>query len=81
MANNRQQAWTDYRRTGKNNSRYDLNDYDEIAAITGWNCARNEGRAQAFRDYHRTGENHSEYDLNDPDFVNSVLKDGNYPRR
>lgn len=73
MAQKRKEAWDEYRRTGVNNSNFDLNDRDEIAAITGWNCARDKGRADAFRNYHRTGVNHSEYDLNDYDQVNSIL--------
>lgn len=73
MAKNRKEAWDAYRRTGKNTSRFDLNDYDEIAAITGWDCARDKGRAQAFRDYHRTGINHTEYDLTDHDQIRSIF--------
>ena len=78
MKKTRTDAWSEYRRTGRNNSEYDLNDYDEIAAHTGWNCARDKGRAEAFREYHRTGVNHSEYDLNDRDFIKSVLRDVRY---
>lgn len=73
MARNRKEAWCEYHRTGQNNSKYDLNDYDEIAAITGWDCARDKGRADAFRRYHETGENHSNYNLNDPDRIASIL--------
>ena len=73
MAKRRKDAWGAYRRTGVNNSKFDLNDQDEIAAITGWNCERDKGRADAFRKYHRTGVNHSEYDLTDHDQVNSIL--------
>ncbi|MBD5175394.1 MAG: hypothetical protein HDT06_06200 [Bacteroidales bacterium] len=75
MAKNRKDAWDEYRRTGVNNSNFDLNDRDEIAAITGWNCARDKGRADAFRKYHRTGVNHSEYDLTDHDQISSILND------
>lgn len=78
MKKTRTDAWSEYRRTGRNNSEHDLNDYDEIAARTGWNCARNEGRAEAFREYYRTGVNNSEYDLNDRDFIESVLRDVRY---
>lgn len=73
MTKNRKEAWDAYRRTGVNNSDYDLNDRDEIAAVTGWNCARDRGRAEAFRNYHRTGVNNSEYDLNDRDRAMSML--------
>lgn len=78
MGKTRTDAWSEYRRIGRNNSRYDLNDSDEVAARTGWNCARDKGRAEAMRKYYRTGVNHSEYDLNDRDFVMSVLKDVKY---
>ena len=73
MAQKRKDACDEYRRTGVNNSNFDLNDRDEIAAITGWNCERNKGREDAFRDYHRTGVNNSEYDLNDRDLTMSIL--------
>ena len=78
MKKTRTDAWREYRRTGHNNSEYDLNDYDEIATRTGLNCARDKGRAEAFREYYRTGVNHSEYDLNNRDFIKSVLKDVRY---
>lgn len=75
MTKNRKKAWDEYRRTGINKSNFDLNDRDEIAAITGWDCARNKGRAEAFRNYHRTGVNHSEYDLTDHDQIRSIFSD------
>lgn len=78
MAKNRKEAWDEFRRTGVNNSNFDLNDRDEIAAITGWNCARDKGRVDAFRNYHRTGVNNSEYDLNDRDQIKSILDDLKY---
>ena len=80
MTKTRKEAWDEYRRTGLNNSRFDLNDYDEIAAITGWDCARDKGRSEAFRDYHRTGVNHSEYDLTDHDQIASILDDRKHRR-
>ena len=70
---NRADAYKNYIRTGRNDSQYDLNDYDEIAAITGWNVGRNPGRVEAFKEYHRTGENRSNYNLNDLDFLKAVL--------
>lgn len=73
MDKSRKEAWDGYHRTGKNKSSHFLIDFDEFAAISGWDCARNEGRAQAFRDYHRTGQNNSEYDLNDWDRTESML--------
>lgn len=73
MNKSRKEAWDRYRRTGVNKSNYDLNDRDEIAAITGWDCANDKGRASAFHDYHRTGVNRSEYNLNDFDQMNSIL--------
>lgn len=33
----RKEAWEEYMKTGENHSEHDLNDYDQIAAITGWN--------------------------------------------
>ena len=75
MAKSRKDAWDEFRRTGRNKSNFDLNDRDEIAAITGWNCARDKGRAEAFRNYHRTGVNHSEYDLTDHDQIRSIFGD------
>lgn len=75
MKKTREDAFCEYRRTGRNRSEFDLNDPDEVAALTGWNCARNEGRANAFSDYYHVGVNHSEYDLNDRDFINSMLRD------
>lgn len=74
MAKSRAEAFRDYHRTGRNNSNYDLNDYDEIAALTGWKCARNERRAEAFRQYNRDGVNHSNFDLTDRDEMNSILR-------
>ena len=73
MVKKRKEAWDAYRRTDVNNSNFDLNDRDEIAAITGWNCAKDKGRAEAFRRYNRTGVNNSEYDLNDRDWAVSML--------
>lgn len=73
MANTRKEAWDEYQRTGYNNISHDLTDRDEIATLTGWDCARDNGRAEAFREYNRTGRNNSEYDLNDRNRIASIL--------
>lgn len=80
MVKNRNMTWDEYHRTGETNSNFNLNNREEIASITGWSCARDNGRANAFCNYYCTGVNCSEYDLKKRNRMMSVLDGIKYHR-